>query len=78
MKLEDLIWWRSAEVSYKKGRNSSLEGDIEVNLFTLCILVPAVMSFRHDPLVGIGIFYFAIKSQTINRCRAVKWLTAIQ
>jgi hypothetical protein len=36
------------------------------------------MSFRHDPLIGIGIFYCAIKSQTLNRCRAVEWLTVIQ
>jgi hypothetical protein len=55
-----------------------LEGVIEVILFTLRILDPDVMSFRHDPLVGIGIYYLAIKSQTLNRCRAVKWLTVIQ
>ena len=36
------------------------------------------MSFRHDPLVGIGIFYLAIKSQTLNRSRVVKWLMVIQ
>jgi len=36
------------------------------------------MSFRHDPLVGIGIFYLAIKSQTLNRSRVVIWLTVIQ
>jgi len=55
-----------------------LEGVIEVILFTLRILDPDVMSFRHDPLVGIGIFYLAIKSQTLNRSRVVKWLTVIQ
>jgi hypothetical protein len=36
------------------------------------------MSFRHDPLVGIGIFYLAIKSQMLNRGRVVKWLMVIQ
>jgi hypothetical protein len=35
------------------------------------------MTFRHDPLVGIGIFYLAIKSQTLNRSRVVKWLMVI-
>jgi len=49
-----------------KRRNSSLEGVIEVMLFTLCVLDPDVMSSRHDPLVGIGIFFLAIKSQTPN------------
>ena len=55
-----------------------MEGVNEVILFTLHILDPDVMRFRHDPLVGIGIFYLAIKSQTLNRCRAVKWLTVVQ
>ena len=55
-----------------------MEGVIEVILFTLRILDPDVMSFRHDPLVGMGIFYLAIKSQTLNRSRVVKWLTVIQ
>jgi len=54
-----------------------LEGVIEVILFTLHILDPDVMRFRHDPLVGISIFYVAIKSQTLNRSRVVKWLTVI-
>jgi len=35
------------------------------------------MSFKHGPLVGIGIFYLAIKFQMLNRCRVVKWLTVI-
>ena len=52
-----------------------MEGVIEV---TVCILDPDVMRFRHDLLVGISIFYLAIKSQTLNRCRAVKWLTVVQ
>ena len=55
-----------------------MEGVIEVILFTLRILDTDVMSFRHDPLVGIGIFYLAIKSQTLNRSRVVKWLKVIQ
>jgi hypothetical protein len=55
-----------------------LEGVIEVILFTLRILDPDVMRFRHDPLVGIGIFYLAIKSQTLSRSRVVKLLTVIQ
>ena len=52
-----------------------MEGVIVV---TLRILDPDVMRFRHDPLVGIGIFYLAIKSQTLNRSRVVKWLTVLQ
>jgi hypothetical protein len=44
----------------------------------LRILDPDVMKFRHDPLVGIGIFYLAIKSLTLNRFRVVKWLMVIQ
>ena len=52
-----------------------MEGVIEV---TVCILEPDVMRFRHDPLVGIRIFYVAIKSQTLNRCRVVKWLMVVQ
>jgi hypothetical protein len=55
-----------------------LEGVIEVALFTLSILDPVVMHFRPDPLVGIGIFYLEIKSQTINRSRVVKCLTVAQ
>jgi hypothetical protein len=61
-----------------KRRNSTLEDVIEVILFTLRILDLDVMSFRHDPLVGIGIFYLAVKSQTLNRSRVVKCLTVIQ
>jgi len=41
---------------------------------TFRIFDPDVMRFRYDPLVGIGLFYLAIKSWTLNRCRAVKWL----
>jgi len=36
------------------------------------------MSFRHDTLVGIGIFYLPIKFQMLNRRRVVIWLTVIQ
>jgi hypothetical protein len=52
-----------------------LEGVIEV---TFRIKDPDVMRVRHDPLVGIRIFYLAIKSQTRNRSRGVKWLTVVQ
>jgi hypothetical protein len=55
-----------------------LEGVMEVILFTLRILDPDVMRFRYDPLGGIGIFYLAIKSQTLNRSSVVKRLTVIQ
>jgi hypothetical protein len=55
-----------------------LEGVVELILFTFCILDPDVMSFRHDPLVGIDILYLAINSQTLNRCRVLKWLTIIK
>jgi hypothetical protein len=54
-----------------------LEGVIEIILFTLHILDPDVMCFKHDPLVGIGIFYLSIKFQMLNRCRVVKWLMVI-
>jgi hypothetical protein len=36
-----------------------LEEVIEVILFTLFILDPDVMIFRHDPLVHIGIYYIS-------------------
>ena len=75
MKLEDLIRWSPAERSYRNRRNSALEGVINV---TVRIMDPDVMRFRHDLLVGFGIFYLAIKSQTLNRCRAVKWLTVVR
>jgi hypothetical protein len=55
-----------------------LEGVIEDILFTLHILAPDVMSLSHNPSVGIGILYLAIKFQMLNRYRAVKWLTVIQ
>jgi hypothetical protein len=55
-----------------------LEGFIEVILFTLPILDTDAMSFRHDPLIVIGILYLAIKSQTVNRSRVVKWWMVIQ
>jgi len=45
---------------------------------TVRILDPDDMKFRHDPLVGIRIFYVAIKFQMLNRWRAVKWLTVVQ
>jgi hypothetical protein len=51
---------------------------MEVIVLTLHTLDPDVMSFRHDSLVGIGIFYLAIKSQTLNRSRVVKWWMVIQ
>jgi len=53
----------------------ALEGVIEI---TFRILDPDGMTFRHDPLVDIGIFYLPIKSQMLNRCRAVKWLNVVQ
>jgi len=77
-KLEDLIRWSPAEVYYRRRRNSFLEGDIEVIHFTLRILDPDGRSLRHNCLVGIGIFYLAIKSQTLNRSSVVKWLMVIQ
>jgi hypothetical protein len=55
-----------------------LEGVIEVIVFTSHILDLDVMSFRPDPLVGMGLFYLAFKSQTLNRSRVVKWLTVVQ
>jgi hypothetical protein len=55
-----------------------LEGVTEVILFTLHILDLDVISFGHDPLVGIGIFYLVIKSQKLNRSRVVQWWAIIQ
>jgi hypothetical protein len=78
LKLEDLIRWSPAEVQHRKRRNSAWKGVIAVSLFTLAILDPDVMSFRHDPLVGIVIFYLAMKFQTVNRSRGAKWLIVIQ
>jgi hypothetical protein len=52
-----------------------LEGVIEV---TFRILDPDLMRFTHHSVVGICIFYLPNKSQTLNRGRAVKWLTLVQ
>jgi hypothetical protein len=52
-----------------------LEGVIEV---TMHIKDPDVLRFRHDPVVGMGIFWLSITSQTLNSCTAVKWLTVVQ
>ena len=49
-----------------------------VIVFALVILDPDVMTFKHDPLVGIGILYLTIESATLNQSRVVKWLTVIQ
>jgi len=73
--LENLIRWSPATEWYRKRRNLALEGVIEVAFH---ILDTDVMRFRHHPLVGIGIFSLAIKSQTLNRCRAVTWFTVVQ
>jgi hypothetical protein len=37
-----------------------------------------VLRCMYDPLVGIGIFYLAIRFQMLNRCRVVKWLMVVQ
>jgi len=63
------------KVQSRKRRNLTLEHIIKV---TFSILDPDVMRFRHDPLVGIGIVYLVMKSQTLNRCRAAKWLMVVQ
>ena len=42
------------------------------------ILDPDVVRFMLHPLVGIEISYLAIKSSTLNRCRAVKWSIVVQ
>jgi len=47
----------------------ALEGVVGV---TFHILHPDVMRLRHDPLIGNGILYLAIKSQILHRCRALK------
>jgi len=58
--------------------NESLEGVIEVILFTVCIVNPDVMRFSHNFLIGIGTVYLAMKSQILNRRSAVKWLIVVQ
>jgi len=75
MNLEDLIRWSPAKLKYRKTKNLDLEGVINV---TFGILDPDVLRFRHDPLVGISIFYRAIKSQMFHSCRAVKSLMVVQ
>jgi hypothetical protein len=75
MQLEDPIGRSPARVKYRKRKNSVLEGVIEV---TFLILDPDEMRFRYNPLVGIGIFYLAIKSQTLNRCRAEEWVRVVR
>jgi len=75
LKLVDVIWWSLGKLSCRKGWNSALESVIEVTFY---ILNPDVMRFRQDPLVGIGILYLAIKSQMLNRWRAVKWVIVEQ
>jgi hypothetical protein len=77
-KMDDLIWCSSAEASCRESSDLSLERIIEVIVFTLLILAPDVMRFRHDLLVIIGIFYHAIKFQTLIRSRVVKWLRVVQ
>jgi hypothetical protein len=77
LKLDDLIWWSPAEIECRNRKNSSLKGVIEVIPFALHILGPDAMRFTHDPLVGIGIYYLAIKSHTLNKSRVVKWLTVV-
>jgi len=74
LKLEDVIQWSAAELQYRKRGNSALDGVLEV---TVHILGPDVIKSRRDHLVGIGLFYLAIKSQTLNRCRAAKWLMVV-
>jgi hypothetical protein len=52
-----------------------MEGVIKA---TFHIFDPDVMRFRHDSLVGIGIFYLTIQSVTLNRCSVVQLLKAVQ
>ena len=74
---DPLLTLSLAEVQYMKARYSSLKGGITVILFTVRILGPDDVSLRYDPMVGISIFYLAIKSQTFKRSGAVIWLTVI-
>jgi len=55
-----------------------MDGVMEIILFTVCIVEPDVVSFRHGPLVGIHIFYLEIQSQMLNSIWVVKWLTVLQ
>jgi len=75
LKLHDLIRWIPDGVHYRRGKNSAWQCVIMV---AFCILHPDVMRFKQDPSVGIGIFYLPIKSQTLNICRAVKLLSAVE
>jgi hypothetical protein len=67
--MEDLIQLSSAKESYSNIRISAMEGILKVTIYTV---FPDVIRFRYYPLVGLGIFYTAIKSQALNRCIAVK------
>ena len=53
------MWWSPAKVYYRKRRNTAFEGVIEI---TVHILDADVKRFRHDPLIGIGIFNIGTKS----------------
>jgi hypothetical protein len=64
------------DISLPAGRR--LIGVIEVILFTVCWLDPDGMSFRHDPLVRIGICYLPIKSETLNSIKVVKLSAVVQ
>lgn len=56
----------------------SLDSIIELIFFTLYIPDSDVMSFTHDSLGGIYIFYDAIKFQMFNSSRVVELLIQIQ
>jgi hypothetical protein len=59
--MQDLICCTSGSVEYRNTRNLSMEGVIEMMRFCMGVLDRDAISFRHDALVGIGIFYLAIK-----------------
>jgi hypothetical protein len=71
------MWWHPAIVQYRRIGSSVLQDVNEIIRFTFDMLDQAILRFRHDPLVGIGILYLAIKSQEINRSGTKKSLMVV-
>jgi len=77
-KSQNPILWSPACVYHSEARNLALEGDIELILLIFRNLDPDVMRVRYSPFVAIAILCLVIKSQALNRHRAVKWLMVVQ
>jgi hypothetical protein len=62
------------ENNTRMSRNLPFTGESKVSF---CILDLNVMRFSHDSLVGIRIFYLAMKVVTLTSCRPVKLLPIV-